>query len=135
MGKIARERVRVGRVDIPMDKAAAWIAEYTDVLANVGSEQPYAFPAYDRYDGGTADPATLTDGDLLAPVLFNVQVRSAPSTGCGASAGVLKPVWPPQHSTHLSRKPSSPTLPRQSGFCTACSTVKRHLGGVGGTTL
>ena len=39
------------------------------------SERPYAFPAYDCYDGGTAEPDRLTDGDLLAPGLLNVPVK------------------------------------------------------------
>ncbi len=68
-------QVRVGHVEISLDTAAAWIAEYTDVNVNVSSDRPYAFPAYDRYDGGTTERDTLTDGDLLAPVLLNVQVK------------------------------------------------------------
>lgn len=70
-----RDTVQVGCVPIPLATATQWIREYTDVETNRTSERPYAFPAYDRYDGGTTDPGTLTDGDLLAPVLLNVQVK------------------------------------------------------------
>ena len=70
-----QDTVRIGRVPIPVATAVRWIEEYTDAASNRASERPYAFPAYDRYDGGTADPGTLTDGDLLAPVLLNVQVK------------------------------------------------------------
>lgn len=67
--------VRIGRVVVPFDTATKWIRDYTDEASNLDSEHPYAFPAYDQYDGGTTDPAVLTDGDLLSPMLLNVQVK------------------------------------------------------------
>jgi hypothetical protein len=69
------DHVRVGRVEIPLTTARTWVTEYTNAAANQVSEAPYAFPAYDAYSGGTMDPRILTDGDLLAPVLLNVQVK------------------------------------------------------------
>src|SRR4051794_18209788 len=76
MDTIAEGQVSVGRAtNIPLVTAKRWVADYTDAAANRVSDDPYAFPAYDRYDGGTVDPGTLTDGDLLAPVLLNVQVK------------------------------------------------------------
>lgn len=67
--------VHVGRVTIPLQTAVDWIGVYTDAAKNVASDQPFAFPAYDRYDGGTTVPDHLTDADLLAPGLLNVPVK------------------------------------------------------------
>lgn len=67
--------VRIGRVVVPLETASAWIRDYTDAASNAVSRRPYAFPAYDFYDGGTAEPDRLTDGDLLAPSLLNVPVK------------------------------------------------------------
>lgn len=52
-----------------------WVAAYTDSAANLTSEMPYAFPAYDHLDGGTDRADKLTDADLLAPTLLNVPVK------------------------------------------------------------
>ncbi len=67
--------VRIGQVVVPLETASAWIRQYTNAARNVLSEHPYAFPAYDCYDGGTTEPGRLTDGDLLAPALLNVPVN------------------------------------------------------------
>lgn len=69
------ESVRVGQVEVPLDTATGWVREYTDVQRNKSSAAPYAYPAYDCFDGGTEDPDRLTDADLLAPVLLNVEVK------------------------------------------------------------
>lgn len=66
--------VRIGRVVVPLETASTWIRDYTKAV-NVVSARPYAYPAYDCYDGGTAEPDRLTDGDLLAPGLLNVPVK------------------------------------------------------------
>lgn len=95
-------QVRVGRVEIPLDTAAAWIAEYTDGSVNISSDRPYAFPAYDRYDGGTTEPARLTDGDLLAPSAAERPNEATNLlTGFSASAAPLKPAWPTRRSQDL----------------------------------
>jgi hypothetical protein len=70
-----KDDIRIGRVAIPLETASSWISDYTDAANNVVSESPYAFPAYDCYDGGTTEPDRLTDGDLLAPGLLNVPVK------------------------------------------------------------
>ena len=36
---------------------------------------PYAFPAYNRFQGQDKDPLVITDADLLAPTLLNVPVK------------------------------------------------------------
>jgi hypothetical protein len=69
------ESVRVGQVQVSLETATAWVREYTDVERNKTSANPYAYPAYDRFDGGTERPDRLTDADLLAPVLLNVGVK------------------------------------------------------------
>lgn len=74
MGVQEVRSVRVGQVDVPMAVALDWIREYTDP-DNAAGEHPYAFPAYDCFDGGTDEPDRLTDGDLLAPGLLNVPVK------------------------------------------------------------
>ncbi len=71
----AGDEVRIGRVVVSLETASTWIRDYTNAASNVVSESPYAFPAYDCYDGGTTEPDRLTDGDLLAPGLLNVQVK------------------------------------------------------------
>ncbi len=65
------DHVRVGGVSISMRVAAAWIHQYTDPR-HIGSTTPYAFPAYDRYQAVDRAPLSLSDADLLAPVLLNV---------------------------------------------------------------
>ena len=67
--------VRVGRARVPLSLVREWVAAYTDVDKNQSGASGYAFPAYDRFDGGPGGPATLTDGDLLAPTLLNVKVK------------------------------------------------------------
>ncbi|WP_265442797.1 DUF6308 family protein [Flexivirga meconopsidis] len=64
------DRLRVGRVTVGLATAAGWVSEYTDP-ARIGSNAPYAFPAYDRMDT-ESDASRLNDGDLLAPALLNV---------------------------------------------------------------
>lgn len=67
--------IRIGRVVVPFQTASMQIRRYTDAAANLHSGSPYAFPAYDCYDGGTSEPARLTDGDFLSPTLLNVPVK------------------------------------------------------------
>lgn len=82
--------IRVGRVLIPLETAAAWVREYTHTAHNLVSEHPYAFPAYDRFDGGTTEPSRLTDGDLLAPGLLNVPVKIRSFYGLQSVRGRLE---------------------------------------------
>lgn len=65
--------VRVGHLTIPMKTAEAWVTSYT-AERSADAPRPYAYPAYDDFDGGPPD--RLTDGDLLAPVLLNVTVKT-----------------------------------------------------------
>lgn len=65
--------ITVGRVRVPLDTAREWVYRYTDVAKNSSSDQPYAYPAYDQYQGG-ADRPHISDGDFLAPVLLNVRL-------------------------------------------------------------
>lgn len=69
------DTIRVGKVRINRDVAMDWVAEYTDAAENQVSDGPFAFPAYDRYDGGTNQPTKLTDADLLTSTLLNVPVK------------------------------------------------------------
>lgn len=69
------DTITVGKVRIGLDVAMDWVAQYTDAEANHVSETPFAFPAYDRYDGDTDQSDKLTDADLLAPTLLNVPVK------------------------------------------------------------
>src|SRR4051812_45955332 len=66
--------VKVGTFDAPLSTAVEWVRRYTHADANRMSAEPYAYPAYDLYDAARNDPSCLEDGDLLAPVLLNVQV-------------------------------------------------------------
>jgi hypothetical protein len=47
-------------------------------VKNRASAEPYAFPAYDRYNAPQNDPARVSDADLLAPALLNVQSSQRP---------------------------------------------------------
>lgn len=64
--------VRVGALMVPLGTARTWLRDYFDEDRNRGSEQPYAFPAYDNFDSGSG-ATTLNDGDLLTPALLNVR--------------------------------------------------------------
>ena len=66
--------IRIGGVRIPFATAQRWVSEYT-CATNASSTNPYAYPAYDRYEGERNDPVRLTDADLLAPGLLNVPVK------------------------------------------------------------
>ena len=66
--------VRVGRFDIPLEMATQWVSRYTDAATNSTSAEPYAYPAYDRYNTGYNEAAVLVDADFLAPALLNVPV-------------------------------------------------------------
>lgn len=68
------DEVRVGRVTIPLATAQRWISDYTNP-GNVTAAQPYAYPAYDRYEHNRNDPRLLIDADLLAPTLLNVPLK------------------------------------------------------------
>lgn len=74
MTMVAGDFIRVGRVQIPLATAVAWLRDYTNEEKSRVSSAPYAYPAYDRYAEATNDPLRLTDGDLLAPVLLNVRL-------------------------------------------------------------
>lgn len=90
--------IRVGHVKVPLGTAEDWVRAYTDEEANRTGSAPYAYPAYDRFAGQTTEPPLLTDGDLLAPVLLNVRLSTAPSTRCNTSGRRSKMVWPTRTS-------------------------------------
>ena len=54
--------------------ATQWVSRYTDAATNSTSAEPYAYPAYDRYNTGYNEAAVLVDADFLAPALLNVPV-------------------------------------------------------------
>lgn len=66
--------VRIGGVSVPLATAQRWVGEYTSVQ-NASAANPYAYPAYDRYERERNDPRRLRDADLLAPGLLNVPVK------------------------------------------------------------
>jgi len=65
--------LRIGDRSVPPTVAEAWVRSYTDAAANRQIPDPYSFPAYDHY-AAESGPDQLSDGDLLAPVLLNVDV-------------------------------------------------------------
>jgi hypothetical protein len=73
---MAREdRINIGKFrDVSLAAAIEWIDSYTNGTKNRTSKNPYAYPAYDLFDADQNQPATLRDGDLLAPTLLNVSV-------------------------------------------------------------
>jgi hypothetical protein len=74
MVRTLAEAVRIGGVSVPLVSAQHWVSEYTSVN-NASAANPYAYPAYDRYECERNDPLHLTDADLLAPGLLNVPVK------------------------------------------------------------
>lgn len=72
-----------------MRTANRWISSYFDAEANRASKQTFAYPAYDRYDSGSADDE-LNDGDLMAPALLNVRPSIAAFYGLQAIRGQLE---------------------------------------------
>jgi hypothetical protein len=64
-GETTVDHVRVGGVYVPLDQALVWARDY---LTGDGT---WAYPAYDAYEA-FHDPDVITDADLLAPVLLNV---------------------------------------------------------------
>ena len=64
--------IQVGYMRIPLATALNWVREYTDIQRNTTEADPYAYPAYDRYEQDANDPRRVTDADLLAPTLLNV---------------------------------------------------------------
>ena len=68
--------IAVGTKTIAWDDAERVLTQYTAADANARAKKPFAYPAYDLMDSGAA-PSRLTDGDLLAPQLLNVQVKLA----------------------------------------------------------
>lgn len=68
----APEMIDIGSVQIDLAKAENWVRKYTDAKKNITGKNPYAYPAYDRYEQETNDPMRITDADHLAPTLLNV---------------------------------------------------------------
>lgn len=69
---MASATITVGRHSIALDEASALIARYTNGIEGRRKKSDFfAWPYYDRMDTASA-ASGLTDGDLLAPVLLNV---------------------------------------------------------------
>lgn len=66
--------VRVGQFPIELATAVDWVRAYTDAESNRTARKPFAYPAYDCFGRDSNHPGTLTDGDLLAPMLLNVGI-------------------------------------------------------------
>jgi len=81
--------VRVGALKVHLGTAKTWIKNYFDEDRNRESKEPYAFPAYEDFDTGSA-PETLNDGDLLAPALLNVRPSLAAFYGLQSVRGELE---------------------------------------------
>jgi hypothetical protein len=60
--------LRIGGVKL--DRPSAW----ENARAYLSGDGGYGYPAYDAFDAGSG-PWTLSDGDLLAPVLLNVRMQ------------------------------------------------------------
>jgi hypothetical protein len=63
------EMVRVGGREVAASVAREWVRTYLN-----GARGQFGYPSYDGYRTND-DPQSLCDGDLLAPVLLNVQVK------------------------------------------------------------
>ncbi len=68
------EKVRIGRFEVPIQRASDWIGRYTNAHENLTSAEPYAYPAYDQYNAVYNSATVLHDADFLAPTLLNVSV-------------------------------------------------------------
>jgi hypothetical protein len=63
------EMVRVGGREVAAGIAREWVRAYVN-----GEPGQFGYPSYDGYRTND-DPMSLCDGDLLAPVLLNVQMK------------------------------------------------------------
>jgi hypothetical protein len=63
------DMLRVGGREVDPAIAREWVRAYLN-----GARGQFGYPSYDGYSTN-ADPDRLCDGDLLAPVLLNVQVK------------------------------------------------------------
>jgi Family of unknown function (DUF6308) len=63
----------IGDRTVPPAVAEAWVRRYTDAEANRRIADPNSFPAFDHY-AAESSPDQFSDGDLLAPVLLNVDI-------------------------------------------------------------
>lgn len=84
-----KETISVGRARVSEADAVQWLTAYTDEAKSRASKKPYAFPAYDRFESGSAT-SHLNDGDLLAPVLLNVGISIRSFYGLQAVRGQLE---------------------------------------------
>jgi len=81
--------VRVGALRVPLGTARTWLRDYFDEDSNRRSTRPFAFPAYEDFDTGSASE-TLNDGDLLVPALLNVRPSLAAFYGLQSVRGELE---------------------------------------------
>jgi len=84
--------VTIGRFEIDMETAVRWVDRYTNAAANVDSDKPYAYPAYDRFNAAHNEPGVLLDADLLAPGLLNVPIAVRSFYGLQRIRGHLEAV-------------------------------------------
>jgi len=63
------DMLTVGGRQVEADTAREWVREYLN-----GARGQFGYPSYDGYRTND-DPDRLGDGDLLAPVLLNVQLK------------------------------------------------------------
>src|SRR4029453_5509725 len=64
-GCMVQGHVRVGRFDLPFFMGAQGGSRYTGAATNSTSAEPYAYPAYDRYNASHDEAAVLVDADFL----------------------------------------------------------------------
>lgn len=64
----------IGGLRVPYEQARDWATDYLDAGTNRTSDRPYAYPGYDTYLTDADDPDRVTQADLFAPVLLNVQI-------------------------------------------------------------
>lgn len=131
---MANTDITVGRHRLSLDEAHQVIERYTDVEQRASRPDFYAWPYYDRLHTGSS-ALELNDGDLLAPVLLNVN----PGIHGFASLQRLKPALalllsevPPDVA--LAHKKATPEVVDRVAELFSVLDGPRVLG-VGGTTL
>jgi len=63
------EVLKIGGREVAVSDARQWVKDFLN-----GKPGQYGYPSYDGYRTND-DPSRLCDGDLLAPVLLNVQMK------------------------------------------------------------
>jgi hypothetical protein len=118
----------VGDLRVAVDDARAWVSEYLTSEPGL-----WAYPSYDGY-ATNGDPDRLCDGDLLAPVLLNVQMSIRAFAGLRACRRELEQVLADVPTNFDIIDADDDAIARVGALYAVLDSDSRPWG-IGGTTL